>query len=132
MPSVLFTLTSNLAHFLIENSVFYQKTFKIGIIVQFYSILGSCFIQDQCIDGHHVSGSCRNVKADSTEACQKMCQDNNQCVAFTFIGPLSEKIYYRNSCCMKTAIMDKSNSKAEAHCISGPKFCVEGRLVENH
>ena len=65
---------------------------------------------------------------DSAAACQKMCQDRDQCMAFTFVDPMSDNIPYRNSCCMKSTVLDKTNLEPWIHSVSGPKFCDEGRL----
>ena len=74
------------------------------------------------MSGNDLNGC--DIKTDTANKCQKLCQETTGCVQFTWLGINFEGGSREKECCMKNEFNGNYGSVIGA--FSGPQFCGKG------
>ena len=67
-------------------------------------------------------------KKETPEECQELCQNTEDCVEFTWVGPnANDWVKGRKMCWLKN--QTSPNPTSSEHRVSGPKYCGKRVLI---
>ena len=94
-------------------SVYFTKFYLIS-----YS--ESCYLPNYRINGKQIPNS-KKILVDSAEQCQRECQKNTKCSAFTYNTPKSETPVNHRRCFLQKVTVEEAEPKVGV--FTGPKTC---------
>ena len=85
-----------------------------------FILANECYAFDTDYWGNDLNNC--DAHTDTSQECQELCADTEDCVQFTWLGyAVGEDENTKHKCCLKNAYYD--NRQSHAGLVSGPKVC---------